>query len=95
MPEEKDKKTLKLKEDKKEVKKDGKKEVKKEGAKKKPKFNLIQTLREMVAELKKVTWPSRKELIRHSIVVVVFVVLITAVIAVYDLALSSLIKLII
>ena len=49
----------------------------------------------MVAELKKVTWPSRKELIRHSIVVVVFVVLITAVIAVYDLALSSLIKLII
>ena len=95
MPEEKDKKTLKLKEDKKEVKKDGKKEVKKEGAKKKPKFNLIQKLREMVAERKKVTWPSRKELIRHSIVVVVFVVLITAVIAVYDLALSSLIKLII
>lgn len=95
MPEEKDKKTLKLKEDKKEVKKDGKKEVKKEGAKKKPKFNLIQKLRERVAELKKVTWPSRKELIRHSIVVVVFVVLITAVIAVYDLALSSLIKLII
>ena len=95
MPEEKDKKTLKLKEDKKEVKKDGKKEVKKEGAKKRPKFNLIQKLREMVAELKKVTWPSRKELIRHSIVVVVFVVLITAVIAVYDLALSSLIKLII
>lgn len=64
MPEEKDKKTLKLKEDKKEVKKDGKKEVKKEGAKKKPKFNLIQKWREMVAELKKVTWPSRKELIR-------------------------------
>lgn len=95
MPEEKDKKTLKLKEDKKEVKKDGKKEVKKEGAKKRPKFNLIQKWREMVAELKKVTWPSRKELIRHSIVVVVFVVLITAVIAVYDLALSSLIKLII
>ena len=72
------------KKDKKVVKKDNKK-----------KFNLAQKWRELVAELKKVTWPSKKDLFRHSLVVVIFVILVTAVIAVYDLALSSLIRLII
>ncbi len=92
MSEVKDTKALKLKENSKDVKK---KDEKKKADKKKSRFNILQKLREMAAELKKVTWPSRKDLIRHSLVVIVFVVLVTAVIALYDLVLSSLIKLII
>ena len=72
--------------------KDTKKDVKKNG---KPRFNLMKKIREMVAELKKVTWPTRKDLIRHSTVVIVFVVLVTAIVALYDLALTSLMKLVI
>ena len=63
-------------------KKDDKKAVKKKDSGKKAKFSLIQKFRETIAELKKVTWPSRKDLVRHSIVV-------------YDLALWTLIRLII
>ena len=45
-------------------KKDDKKAVKKKDSGKKAKFSLIQKFRETIAELKKVTWPSRKDLVR-------------------------------
>ena len=45
----------------------------------KKRFNLVKTFKDMWAELKKVTWPSRKDLIRQSTVVIVFVLILTVV----------------
>ena len=41
-------------------------------------------LRQVVAELRKVIWPTRKELITYTIVVIVFVAVMAAIIAGYD-----------
>ncbi len=41
--------------------------------------------RQVVAELRKVIWPTRKELITYTTVVVVFVLVMTAIIGVFDL----------
>ena len=46
-------------------------------------------------ELKKVTWPSKKDLIRQSTVVVVFVLILTVLVGLIDTGLSALLKLII
>ena len=46
----------------------------------------------MVAELKKVAWPSRQDLINYSIVVVVFVVALAVVVGVLDTASSFLVR---
>lgn len=72
-----------------------KKAVAKKSEKKKSKFNLIKTFRDMWAELKKVTWPSKKDLIRQSTVVIVFVLVLTVLVGLIDTGLSALLKLII
>ncbi len=59
------------------------------------KFNIVKTFKDMWAELKKVTWPSKKELIRQSVVVVVFVLILTIVVGLMDAGLSALLKLVI
>jgi preprotein translocase subunit SecE len=41
-------------------------------------------LRQVVAELRKVIWPTRKELVTYTIVVIVFVAAMAAIIAGYD-----------
>ena len=41
-------------------------------------------IRQVIAELRKVIWPTRKELIAYTTVVVVFVVVMAAIIAAYD-----------
>ncbi len=41
--------------------------------------------RQVVAELRKVIWPTRKELVTYTTVVVVFVLIMVAVVAVFDL----------
>ena len=41
-------------------------------------------LRQVVAELRKVIWPTRKELVTYTIVVIVFVAVMAAIVAVYD-----------
>jgi preprotein translocase subunit SecE len=41
-------------------------------------------IRQVVAELRKVIWPTRKELISYTTVVVFFVVLMAAIIALFD-----------
>jgi preprotein translocase subunit SecE len=41
-------------------------------------------IREVVAELRKVIWPTRKELVTYSVVVIVFVSIMMAIIAGYD-----------
>lgn len=48
-------------------------------------------LRQMVAELRKVIWPTRKELITYTTVVMVFVALVTTLVAVLDFAFTKLV----
>ena len=62
---------------------------------KKFKFNLVKTFKDMWAELKKVTWPSKKDLIRHSLVVIMFVLILTVFVGLIDAGLSALLRLII
>ena len=61
----------------------------------KKRFNLVKTFKDMWAELKKVTWPSRKDLIRQSTVVIVFVLILTVVVGLMDYVLCNLLRLII
>jgi preprotein translocase subunit SecE len=42
--------------------------------------------KQVVAELRKVIWPTRKELVTYTTVVVFFVLVMVAVVAVFDLA---------
>ena len=55
----------------------------------------IQFLREVKVELLKVTWPSKKETVSTTIVVIVFVVVIAIFLGAIDIGLSSLIRAII
>ncbi|MDQ1248792.1 MAG: preprotein translocase subunit SecE [Actinomycetota bacterium] len=43
-------------------------------------------LRQVMAELRKVIWPTRSELINYTIVVLVFVVIMALILAAYDFA---------
>ncbi len=49
-------------------------------------------VREVVAELRKVIWPTRKELVTYATVVIVFIAILMAIIAVYDLAFGRLVQ---
>lgn len=48
-------------------------------------------LRQIVAELRKVIWPTRKELITYTWVVIVFVAIFTSIVAVYDFVFTRLV----
>ena len=50
---------------------------------------LIRFLREVVAELRKVIWPSRKQLVTYTIVVLVFVSFMVALVALLDLVFAQ------
>ncbi|OQX25140.1 MAG: preprotein translocase subunit SecE [Desulfobacteraceae bacterium IS3] len=50
-----------------------------------------QFLREVKAELKKVTWPSRKQTLGSTVIVIVLVMMISLFLGVVDIALSSLV----
>ena len=52
----------------------------------------IQFLREVKVELKKVTWPSRKQTMGSTVVVLVLVIIISLFLGVVDFGLSSLIQ---
>jgi len=56
--------------------------------------NLVQYIQDSKVELKKVTWPSRKETLGLTWVVLIFVVIISLFLGVSDLGLSKLVKLI-
>ena len=45
--------------------------------------------RQVVAELRKVIWPTRKELLTYTSVVIVFVVIMVAIVSVFDFAFSQ------
>ena len=49
----------------------------------------------MAAELKKVSWPSKKDLVNYSLVVIGFVVALAVIVGLLDTASSSLVKLLI
>ena len=49
----------------------------------------------MAAELKKVSWPSKKDLVNYSLVVIGFVVVLAIVVGLLDTVSSSLVKLLI
>ena len=48
-------------------------------------------MRQMVAELRKVIWPTRKELLTYTWVVIVFVAVFTAMVAVFDFVFTRLV----
>jgi len=52
----------------------------------------LQFLREVKVELKKVTWPSRKQTMGSTVVVIVLVMIISLFLGVVDVSLSSLIR---
>ncbi len=52
----------------------------------------VQFLREVKIELKKVTWPSRKQTMGSTVVVIILVVIISLFLGVVDFGLSSLIR---
>ena len=78
-------------------KKDPKDAVKKADNKpkkvKKQRRSLMRVIKDTVQEAKKVTWPSRKEWINHTIVVTVFVILMMAVVFAIDSGLTFLVQL--
>jgi preprotein translocase subunit SecE len=51
-----------------------------------------QFLREVKIELKKVTWPSRKETIGSTVVVIILVIIVSAFLGLVDMGLTSLIR---
>ena len=52
---------------------------------------LLRFGREIVAELRKVIWPSRQELVTYTIVVLVFVVILVAIVAGLDIGFARLV----
>ena len=72
------------------------KPVKALSAKKKPNVldKSLQFLREVKVELKKVTWPSRKQAIGYTVVVVILAMIISLFLGVVDIGLSGLIRVI-
>ncbi|NLX71602.1 MAG: preprotein translocase subunit SecE [Clostridiales bacterium] len=61
---------------------------------KKQKRGIIKYFREVVSELKKVSWPSRKELINSTVAAIVFIIVFAIVVGLVDLILGQLLKLI-
>ncbi len=60
---------------------------------KKPRRSLVRVVKDTVSEIKKVTWPTRKEWINHTVVVTVFVVIMMAIVGLIDLGLSTVFQL--
>ena len=57
--------------------------------------NLVTSFREMAAELKKVAWPSKKEMLNYTLVVLGFMVVMGIVIQLIDTGAGALIDLIV
>lgn len=52
------------------------------------KGGLIKFFRETKAELKKVTWPTRKQLVHNTLIILVFIAIICVILAVLDVGFS-------
>ena len=53
---------------------------------------MLQFLREVKIELKKVTWPSRKQAVGSTVVVIILIIIISLFLGVVDIGLSSLVR---
>ncbi|MER7001722.1 preprotein translocase subunit SecE [Dactylosporangium sp. NPDC000555] len=71
--------------------KDGKKTKVKEGGSNNIFVRLINFIREVVGELRKVIWPTRKELSTYTVVVVVFVIVMLAIVGGLDFGFAKLV----
>jgi preprotein translocase subunit SecE len=49
-------------------------------------------IREVVAELRKVIWPTRKELLTYAVVVIIFIAILMSIIALYDLVFGRIVQ---
>lgn len=67
-----------------------KKKKQKDGSKKGPFARFALFLRQVVAELRKVIWPTRSELVNYTIVVLIFIVIMAAILALYDFVFARL-----
>ena len=56
---------------------------------------IVRAFKDMVAELRKVTWPSKQELINYSLVVLAFMAFMGIVIGVFDGVANQLVRLIV
>ena len=57
--------------------------------------NIAKAFKNMFFELKKVTWPTKKEMINYCIVVFVFMIVMGVIIGVFDLGAGALVNLIV
>ena len=64
------------------------------GERRNPMQRLARFYREVVAELRKVIWPTRRELVTYTTVVVVFVSIIVAIVAGLDLVFARVVLLV-
>lgn len=62
---------------------------------KKPRKKLSVILKEFKSDLKKITWPSGKSVVKNSIMVIIAMIITATVISLVDLGLIELLKLII
>lgn len=70
------------------------KETAKKPVAKKKRAGIVKYFRGVVSEVKKVSWPSRKELINTTIVVVSFILIFSVIVGLIDLGLGALLELI-
>ncbi|MFO7154341.1 MAG: preprotein translocase subunit SecE [Caldicoprobacter oshimai] len=68
----------------------GKAEAKMSGRRKR----IAKYFRDVISEVKKVSWPDRKELVNATIAAIVFIVIFAIVVGIVDLILGQLLKLI-
>lgn len=61
---------------------------------KKPRKGYRRFLREVISELKKVSWPNTKELTSYTTIVVVLIIIFAAIVGIIDLGLGKLLTLI-
>ncbi|NLC44553.1 MAG: preprotein translocase subunit SecE [Clostridiales bacterium] len=70
------------------------KETAKKPVTKKKRPGIVKYFRGVVSEVKKVSWPSRKELINTTIIVVSFILIFSVIVGLIDLGLGTLLELI-
>ena len=68
--------------------------VKSQAAVKKPDKQRFKFVSDIISELKKVTWPTRREAIYLTTLVIIFTVVVAAILGVIDYGFSKLIKVI-
>lgn len=57
------------------------------------KFDIVRSFRETRAEVRKVSWPNRKELLQHTEVVVTSIILVGAILWLVDMAFGGVLNL--